>query len=59
MPLHMSLFIETSPAPVKFAASVRGISNAELRLPLVEHNNNTKNIVELALKNLELSKIEI
>ena len=59
MPLHMSLFIETSPAPVKFAASVRGISSAELRLPLVEPNNNTKNIVELALKNLELSKIEI
>ena len=59
MPLHMSLFVETSPAPVKYAASLRGISSAELRLPLVEPNNNTKNIVELALTDLKLSKIEI
>ena len=59
MPLHMSLFVETSPAPVKYAASIRGISSAELRLPLVEPTNNTKNIVELALKDLKLSKIEI
>ena len=59
MPLHMSLFVETSPAPVKYAASIRGISSAELRLPLVEPNYNTKKIVELALKDLKLSKIEI
>ena len=59
MPLHMSLFIETSPAPVKFAASIRGISSAELRLPLVEPSNTTKSIIELALKELNLSKIEI
>jgi 4-hydroxy-tetrahydrodipicolinate synthase len=35
MPLHHALFVETSPAPVKFAASVLGMSSDEVRLPLV------------------------
>ncbi len=59
MPLHTSLFIETSPAPVKFAAFERGLSNAEVRLPLVEPADATKNIVKSALKDLKLHKIEI
>lgn len=59
MPLHTSLFLETSPAPVKYAALLRGIANSEVRLPLVEPTNQTKNVVKLALKELELHKIEI
>lgn len=35
MPLHDSLFVETNPAPVKYAASLLGRASAELRLPLV------------------------
>jgi 4-hydroxy-tetrahydrodipicolinate synthase len=35
LPLHDSLFAETSPAPVKFAASLLGKCTAEVRLPLV------------------------
>jgi len=35
MPLHQALFIESSPAPVKFAASVLGLCENRLRLPLV------------------------
>ena len=35
MPLHRALFAETSPAPVKFAASVLGKCRNRLRLPLV------------------------
>lgn len=34
MPLHDALFCETSPAPVKYAASLLGKSSAEVRLPL-------------------------
>jgi len=34
-PLHDALFCETSPAPVKFGASLLGKSTAEVRLPLV------------------------
>jgi len=36
MPLHDALFAETSPAPVKYAASLLGRCRPEVRLPLVE-----------------------
>jgi 4-hydroxy-tetrahydrodipicolinate synthase len=35
MPLHGALFIESSPGPVKFAASLLGLCENRLRLPLV------------------------
>lgn len=35
MPLHHNLFIEPSPGPVKYAASLLGLCRDELRLPLV------------------------
>jgi len=35
LPLHDAMFCETSPAPVKFAASLLGLCSEELRLPLV------------------------
>ena len=35
MPLHDALFCEASPAPVKFAVSLLGLSSDEVRLPLV------------------------
>jgi 4-hydroxy-tetrahydrodipicolinate synthase len=34
-PLHMDLFIETSPAPVKYALSLLGKCDSALRLPMV------------------------
>ena len=34
-PLHDAMFVEASPAPVKFAASLLGLSTDEVRLPLV------------------------
>jgi len=35
-PLHDAMFCETSPAPVKFAASLLGLCANEIRLPLVK-----------------------
>jgi len=35
LPLHQALFVEASPAPVKYAASLLGICTDEVRLPLV------------------------
>lgn len=35
MPLHEALFIESSPAPVKYAAHLLGLCENRLRLPLV------------------------
>ena len=54
MPLHHALFVETSPAPVKYAASLLGLSTAEIRLPLVEPTEPTKTLVEEAMRTARL-----
>ncbi|MEO0393206.1 MAG: 4-hydroxy-tetrahydrodipicolinate synthase [Pseudomonadota bacterium] len=41
-PLHEALFVETSPGPVKYAASLLGKAQAACRLPLVEISDETK-----------------
>jgi 4-hydroxy-tetrahydrodipicolinate synthase len=50
MPLHDALFCETSPAPVKYAASLLGKSTDEVRLPLVPASANARARVEAAMK---------
>ena len=54
MPLHKSLFIESSPSPVKFAASLLKLCSEEVRLPLVTITNTTKEKVKSALKDANL-----
>ena len=49
-PLHSSLFIESNPSPVKYAASILGMCKPEVRLPLVEIKEETKKKVTEALK---------
>ena len=49
-PLHSSLFIESNPSPVKYAASLLGMCNPSVRLPLVEIKSDTKKKVSEALK---------
>ena len=49
-PLHSSLFIESNPSPVKYAASLLGMCKPTVRLPLVEIKNETKKKVTEALK---------
>ena len=48
-PLHKALFCETSPAPVKYAASRLGLSGDEVRLPLVPASAAARAAVESAL----------
>ena len=50
MPLHKALFIESNPSPVKYAASLLGLSSDEVRLPLVKVTESTKKEVQKALK---------
>ena len=52
--LHEALFTESSPGPVKFAASIIGLCSSETRLPLVDIKESTKNIVTNCLKDLSL-----
>jgi len=50
MPLHDSLFCETSPGPLKYAASLLGICSSDARLPIVEIEDDSKLKVKEALK---------
>ena len=50
MPLHKSLFIESNPSPVKYAASLLNLSSEEVRLPLIKVTEKTKKEVQKALK---------
>ena len=49
-PLHTSLFIESNPSPVKYAASLLGMCKPTVRLPLVETREETKKKISDALK---------
>jgi 4-hydroxy-tetrahydrodipicolinate synthase len=49
MPLHTALFVETSPAPVKYAVSLLGHCQADIRLPLVEPSEGCKKQVRAAM----------
>lgn len=49
MPLHRALFVETSPAPVKYAASLLGLCDERVRLPMVPVTEATRSMVRDAL----------
>ena len=53
-PVHKSLFIESNPAPVKYAAKLLGLCSDEIRLPLVNIKKDTEEVVKKALKSAEL-----
>ena len=53
-PLHTTLFIESNPSPVKYAASLLGMCKPTVRLPLVEIREETKTKVSDALKKAKL-----
>jgi len=49
MPLHSALFVETSPAPVKYALSVLGKCDEALRLPMIPVSEKTRATVREAM----------
>jgi len=53
-PLHKSLFTESNPAPVKYAAMLLGLCSDEIRLPLVKIKNETQEKVKKALSTAKL-----
>ena len=53
-PLHKSLFIESNPAPVKYAAKLLGLCHDEIRLPLVKIKKETEEEVKKALLSAKL-----
>lgn len=53
-PLHQALFCESSPGPVKYAASLLGICEPTARLPICEIADSSKQKVESALRHAGL-----
>ena len=53
-PLHKSLFIESNPAPVKYAAKLLGLCDDAVRLPLVKIKKETQEEVKKALSSAKL-----
>jgi 4-hydroxy-tetrahydrodipicolinate synthase len=53
-PLHRALFCETSPGPVKYAASLLGRASAATRLPLCEIAETSKQRVRGAMQSAGL-----
>ncbi len=53
-PVHKSLFIESNPAPVKYAAKLMGLCDDEIRLPLVKIQKETQAKVKKALSEAKL-----
>jgi len=49
MPLHTALFLETNPAPAKYALSILGKCDATVRLPMVPVTEATKAAVRSAM----------
>jgi 4-hydroxy-tetrahydrodipicolinate synthase len=49
MPLHKALFVESSPGPVKYAASLLGRCAPAVRLPLCEISDRAKEQVRAAM----------
>ncbi len=56
MPLHKSLFIESNPSPVKYAASLLKLCSDDVRLPLVRVTEPTRKIIKSAMLNACLIK---
>lgn len=62
-PLSNALFCESSPAPVKYAASTLGLCSEEVRMPLMIATQNARKLVNeamahAALKDVSKAKIQ-
>ena len=53
-PIHHSMFIESNPSPVKYAAKLLNLCEDQVRLPLVEVTDNTKEIIKKVLQSANL-----
>ena len=54
MPLHVGLFCESNPGPVKYGASLLGKCSPETRLPLCEISEASKQTVDAAMRSAGL-----
>ena len=53
-PIHHSMFVESNPSPVKYAAKLLNLCEEDVRLPLVKVTEPTKDIIKKALQSAKL-----
>jgi len=53
-PVHHSMFVESNPSPVKYAAKLLDLCDDDVRLPLVKVTEPTKEIIKKALLSAKL-----
>ena len=53
-PIHSSMFIESNPSPVKYAAKLLSLCEDDVRLPLVKVTEPTKELIKKALQSAKL-----
>ena len=53
-PIHNSMFIESNPSPVKYAAKLLGLCEDDVRLPLIKVTDPTKEVIKKALVSAKL-----
>jgi len=53
-PVHHSMFVESNPSPVKYAAKLLNLCEDDVRLPLVKVTDSTKEIIKKALQSAKL-----
>ena len=53
-PIHHSMFVESNPSPVKYAAKLLGLCDDEVRLPLVKITKTTEDEVKKTLSSAKL-----
>ncbi len=54
LPVHNSMFIESNPSPVKYAAKLLNLCEEDVRLPLVKVSKKNKELVKKALQSAKL-----
>ena len=54
LPVHHSMFVESNPSPVKYAAKLLNLCEDDVRLPLVKVTEPTKEIIKKALQTAKL-----
>ena len=53
-PVHHSMFVESNPSPVKYAAKLLDLCEDDVRLPLVKVTEPTREIIKKALQSAKL-----
>ena len=56
LPIINSLFLETNPAPVKYAMAKKGLCLPDMRLPMWLPTKQSRDKIDAAIESYELSK---